>query len=842
MSIHPSTSRLIKLTTHPSQFDVDPEPITWDTVDPTLRGPVVATVSKPGRRNAIGAHSGSYSVYRAVALAVKAAPPGFRPDFTNTLPPSPIGPHPQWSTPGAIVSLDCWGHMPQDIFAQRIASGDLDVRPTISVTKSHLVLPELKEALASGRLKYDGTGGLCDDGALSITKAAIEAVWHLPGVAKRLGVSETHLRRALYEQSAGMFPELVTRPDLLLFLPPFNGLTIYMMGDVDSIADESKPLTVRLHDESYDSELFGSHSSTGRAWLTFSIEECCKAAQAGGAGLIIYSRQEGNGLGEVSKFLVHNARASLGDSVDNFISQQQRVTGTADLRLVELAADPLLWLGVSKIDKFITGSLRKAEVVEAAGIRIVERLAIPHDRLSKAAAVEAEASNKLSVPASPTKKSKRQKTEDAAASAAAAAVCLSDPAAHRRVALTSHGGQFSVDPLPLKWGAPAAERGAVIATLAKPEARNAIGSHNGPYAIHRAVGIARGQLDASHSADLVHTEPCVKIGPHPSWFSQDGIVALDPWGALPSPGVGESAAARGVPAQPTIAISRAELKMSEIDEALEKGRLEIDGTVLREGGLLSCIKCAIEPVWYLPGIAKRFGLDESVLRTKLFEHTGGMFPELITRGDLKIFLPPIGGATALIFGDINSIPDETKPLTVRVHDECNGSDVFGSDICTCRPYLLHGIEESIKSAQAGGAGIIVYNRKEGRALGEVTKFMVYNARKRQEGGDTAQNYFKRTQAIAGVEDMRFQELMPDPLLWLGVTKIDRFISMSDMKYDAIISSGIKIIERVDIPDDLIPADAKVEIDAKVFAGYFAGSKKKKTFEELQGTVGRAGGY
>jgi GTP cyclohydrolase II len=35
--------------------------------------------------------------------------------------------------------------------------------------------------------------------------------------------------------------------------------------------------------------------------------------------------------------------------------------------------------------------------------------------------------------------------------------------------------------------------------------------------------------------------------------------------------------------------------------------------------------------------------------------------------------------------------------------------------------------------QSGGAGVIVYNRKEGRALGEVTKFMVYNARKRQVG-------------------------------------------------------------------------------------------------------------
>lgn len=31
-------------------------------------------------------------------------------------------------------------------------------------------------------------------------------------------------------------------------------------------------------------------------------------------------------------------------------------------------------------------------------------------------------------------------------------------------------------------------------------------------------------------------------------------------------------------------------------------------------------------------------------------------------------------------------------------------------------------------------------------------------------------------------------MMPDPLHWLGVTKIHRFISMSDMKYDAIVST------------------------------------------------------
>ena len=140
-----------------------------------------------------------------------------------------------------------------------------------------------------------------------------------------------------------------------------------------------------------------------------------------------------------------------------------------------------------------------------------------------------------------------------------------------------------------------------------------------------------------------------------------------------------------------------------------------------------------------------------------------------------------------------------------MHDECNGSDVFGSDICTCRPYLVHGIDECVKQAQKGGVGLIVYNRKEGRALGEVTKFLVYNARKRQEGGDQAATYFERTECVAGVQDARFQQLMPDVLHWLGITRIDRFVSMSNMKYDAIVSTGIEIVERVPIPEGLVPA-------------------------------------
>ncbi|HYF41690.1 MAG TPA: GTP cyclohydrolase II, partial [Ramlibacter sp.] len=295
---------------------------------------------------------------------------------------------------------------------------------------------------------------------------------------------------------------------------------------------------------------------------------------------------------------------------------------------------------------------------------------------------------------------------------------------------------------------------------------------------------------------------------------------------------------------PTIAVTKAHVILPEIIEALHKGRLKADGKFLTEGGAAMVTKAAIEPVWYLPGVAKRFGCSETDLRRVLFEETGGMYPELVTRSDLEVFLPPIGGQTVYIFGDPHDLANPEVELTARVHDECNGSDVFGSDICTCRPYLTHAIEECIRGAQPveaggrGGVGLIAYSRKEGRALGEVTKFLVYNARKRQVGGDTADQYFARTECVAGVQDMRFQELMPDVLHWFGIRKIHRLVSMSNMKFDAITGSGIEIGERINIPDELIPADALVEMQAKMAAGYFTPGKAPDA-EQLKQVKGRA---
>ena len=390
--------------------------------------------------------------------------------------------------------------------------------------------------------------------------------------------------------------------------------------------------------------------------------------------------------------------------------------------------------------------------------------------------------------------------------------------------------------MPLRWGAATPEeRGPVVASPADPRHRNAIGSYSGSYAVYRALAVATRALAPNHRPDLTDTAPIARIGPWPQWGEPEKIVSLDPYGHL----VGEVFAEQiraGIDARPTIAIATAQIDLPEIRQRIEAGEIVPDGRVVLPSGEIRITKAAIDPVWRLPGIAARFGVEESALRRTLFEETGGMFPELVTRPDLELFLPPIGGTTVYLFGEVEKIGRPETMIACRVHDECNGSDVFGSDICTCRPYLIHGIEECIKEAQNGGAGLIVYNRKEGRALGEVTKFLVYNARKRQEGGDQAATYFERTECVAGVQDARFQQLMPDVLHWLGVTKIDRFVSMSNMKHDALTSSGIEIGERVPIPDELIPDDAKVEMEAKKAAGYF--SAHAPSADELRSTVGR----
>jgi len=104
---------------------------------------------------------------------------------------------------------------------------------------------------------------------------------------------------------------------------------------------------------------------------------------------------------------------------------------------------------------------------------------------------------------------------------------------------------------------------------------------------------------------------------------------------------------------------------------VQAGRLVPDGKIcLNETGELSVTKFAVEPVWVSPRCGERFGIEESALRRALLNTLEVSYPELVTRNDIKVFMPPIGGLTVYCFGDPAKMSDPNVRLALRVHDEC----------------------------------------------------------------------------------------------------------------------------------------------------------------------------
>ena len=289
-----TTLDYVNLTSHTDAFGVDPIPVSWGHPDPLVRGPIICTVRHSSQRNAIGAHSGSYCIYTGLAVAAGKLNPAYVPNLKLTRPVFQIGPHKSWSDPKKVASIDPFGHLTTDAYGAYLNKG-FDIRPTIAVTKAHIDLPETREAVAAGRMIPDGKI-LMPNGQSIVSKAAIEPVWYLPEIARRFGCTETMLRQvsvvfceyyehyllvftacvrieliiifflsyttiiynynqSIFRMTNGMYPELITRPDIKIFLPPIGGLTIYIWGDPDTIPDEDIELTCRVHDECNGSDV-----------------------------------------------------------------------------------------------------------------------------------------------------------------------------------------------------------------------------------------------------------------------------------------------------------------------------------------------------------------------------------------------------------------------------------------------------------------------------------------------------------------------------------------------------------------------------------------------------------
>jgi hypothetical protein len=123
-----------------------------------------------------------------LAVASKNLDIDHKPDFTNTEPAADIGPFPTWSDAKKIVAMDPYGHLSPWLYKGIMDKENVEIRPSIAITKAHMKLPELETSVQKGRLVPDGKICVNETGELAVTKVAVEPVWYLPGVAERFGI------------------------------------------------------------------------------------------------------------------------------------------------------------------------------------------------------------------------------------------------------------------------------------------------------------------------------------------------------------------------------------------------------------------------------------------------------------------------------------------------------------------------------------------------------------------------------------------------------------------------------------------------------------------------------
>jgi GTP cyclohydrolase II len=126
-------------------------------------------------------------------------------------------------------------------------------------------------------------------------------------------------------------------------------------------------LPVRIHSECITSEVFGS--------LKCDCKQQLEAAQAEiarrGAGIVLYLRQEGRGIGLANKVRAYALQAHGADTVD-----ANRLLGLPDdARRYDAAAAMLAKLGVRSIE-LLTNNPAKEEALRSLGVEIAARVPV----------------------------------------------------------------------------------------------------------------------------------------------------------------------------------------------------------------------------------------------------------------------------------------------------------------------------------------------------------------------------------------------------------------------------------------------------------------------------------